>query len=93
MLVETESQEEEINAKKTNADLKCTLEYDRPWRYRLNMEDDINEFVGHTVIHYLKDMLFSFATCIIHVTANRLCIKYSRTKIIEKYYTKFFSLI
>ena len=83
-----EKNREEINAKKTEANLKCTLDYNRSCRHRLNMEDDINEFVGHTVIHYLRDMLFSFATCIIDVTANRLCIKYSRTKLIEKYHTK-----
>ena len=72
--METESQEEEINAKKTNALPKCTLEYDRTWKQHLNMEDDINDFVGHRVIHYLEDLLFWFATCIIHSTKNKLCL-------------------
>ena len=44
--------------KKTEANPKCTLEYDRPWKQHLNMEEDIIHFVGHTVIHYLEDLIF-----------------------------------
>ena len=47
-----------------------TSKYDRPWKENLNMEDNINDFVGHTVIHFLEDWLCTFATCITHSTNN-----------------------
>ena len=89
LLGEIESQEEEINAMQIHDLPKYKSKYDRPWKQHLNMEDDINDFVEHTVIHYLEDLISAFATCITHSTKNNLCfiIKCRRIKIIETYHT------